>query len=319
MQFVFEEGFLQADVGVEAVCSLAHVRADDAEFADIQIVQADLRRDADAPVHWLEGGIAVKKIERESQRLVEKGLFAAAKKSGTARLRGADAAWRGNAAPVERSRGAGREIQKHLLAQHAGPNRFVSFESVAIKRIEPARPRIDVLALLRIPPVGGLLQFPPVRDFVKNIRRGRKPFRLGIQDVIGVRIQTVEEDAVASVRSLPCRRRRRTKLGKARQPRASFDACQRHERNLQGHYFIRLQRKIGDDKRRIIMALTFSSYLPGGTGKILKTPSPDAVTWKRRPAGSSCKTIMAPGTGTLPLENPASSTIPSIAAVVCAC
>ncbi len=49
-EFYFHEGFLQADAGVEAIGAVAHVGADDAEFAYVEIVEADFRGDANAPV-----------------------------------------------------------------------------------------------------------------------------------------------------------------------------------------------------------------------------------------------------------------------------
>src|SRR6266850_1243565 len=60
MELHFDEGFLQAEMIVEAVGAAARVRADEAELADLQIVEAELRSDANTPVDGLEGRVAVK-------------------------------------------------------------------------------------------------------------------------------------------------------------------------------------------------------------------------------------------------------------------
>src|SRR5437016_429869 len=56
----FDEGFLQAEMIVEAVGAAAGIGADQAELAHSQIVEAKLRSDANAPVDGLEGSVAVK-------------------------------------------------------------------------------------------------------------------------------------------------------------------------------------------------------------------------------------------------------------------
>jgi hypothetical protein len=70
--FVFGEELLEAEVGVEAVGAGADVGADNAEFADVEIVEADFGGDADAPVDGFEAGVAVEEIEGEAEGLVEK-------------------------------------------------------------------------------------------------------------------------------------------------------------------------------------------------------------------------------------------------------
>jgi hypothetical protein len=56
----FDEGFLEAKMIVEAVGAAAGIRADEAELADFQIAEAELRSDANTPVHGLEGSVAMK-------------------------------------------------------------------------------------------------------------------------------------------------------------------------------------------------------------------------------------------------------------------
>ena len=56
----FDEGFLEADAMVEAVGAASGIRADEAELADLQIVEAELRSDSNAPVRGLEGSITMK-------------------------------------------------------------------------------------------------------------------------------------------------------------------------------------------------------------------------------------------------------------------
>ena len=86
VEFHFDEGFLQAQVVVEAVGASEHVRTNDAKLANVEIIETEFRRDANAPIDWLEGRVAVEKIETEPQSLVEKSLLAASKKTGTAGL-----------------------------------------------------------------------------------------------------------------------------------------------------------------------------------------------------------------------------------------
>ena len=73
-------------MGVEAIGAVADVGADDAEFADVEIVEADFRGDANAPVDRLEGGVAVKQVESEAESLVEEDLFPAGRKMRCCRV-----------------------------------------------------------------------------------------------------------------------------------------------------------------------------------------------------------------------------------------
>ena len=72
---------------VETVGAATHVRADDAKLTNVEIIEAEFRRDADAPIDGFERRVAVEQIEAETQCLVEEGLLAAAEKTRTARLR----------------------------------------------------------------------------------------------------------------------------------------------------------------------------------------------------------------------------------------
>ena len=116
-EFYFHEGFLQADVGVEAIGAVSDVGADDAAFADVEIVEADFRSDANAPADRLERGVAVKEIEGEAESLIEESLFALAEESAAAGARGADVAGRRDAAAVEKRFCGGGDIQESLLAE----------------------------------------------------------------------------------------------------------------------------------------------------------------------------------------------------------
>src|SRR5208282_886339 len=60
VQLHLREGFLEAKMGVEARRAFAHVRADDAQFLHIKVVEAHFWGDADAPIHGLERSVAVK-------------------------------------------------------------------------------------------------------------------------------------------------------------------------------------------------------------------------------------------------------------------
>ena len=60
VQLDFAKSFLQSDMRIEARRAFAHIHIDDAEFLHREIIQADHRRDANAPIHRTERRIAVK-------------------------------------------------------------------------------------------------------------------------------------------------------------------------------------------------------------------------------------------------------------------
>ena len=118
VQLHFDEGFLQSQMRVESRRAFAHIRADDSQFPHIQIIQAELGRDADAPVHWLEGSVAVKQVEGEAQSLIQEKLFAAAEESGE--LPGCAALASLGVGTRRPSRNVSAEpvkLKKHLLTQ----------------------------------------------------------------------------------------------------------------------------------------------------------------------------------------------------------
>src|SRR5262249_53285023 len=144
-------------MAVEAVGAGPHVRTDDAELPDLEIVQAKFRRNADTPVDGLEAGIAVKQVEGEAKRLVKKELLAAAEEIAAAGLGGTDVAWGRNAASVEEGFRRADQAQKGLLAEDRGPDGLVPLELVAVKGVEPAGSRVGILAFLRVAAIVGLL------------------------------------------------------------------------------------------------------------------------------------------------------------------
>jgi len=196
VEFYFGEGFLQADVGIETGGAFADIGTDDAEFADVEIVEADFGSDADAPVHGLEGGVAVEKIEEEAEGLVQEELFAVTEECGAAGVGGADAAGRGNPAAVEESFGGAGEIQKDLRAEERGPDGLVAFEAIAIERIVPARLGVEVFAAGGIAAVVGLLQGPAIGDGVEDVGNGRENVGSEFDDIVGIGIETVAKFAV---------------------------------------------------------------------------------------------------------------------------
>src|SRR5215813_7375672 len=183
MKFVFDECFLKADVRIEPICSVKGAGPDNAKFADFQVVQAKLWRDANAPVDRLERCVAVKQIEADTKGLIEKSLFATAKETGTAGICRADIARRRNAASVKKSLRGGSQIQKSLLAEPFGPDRFIALKLVAIKRIVPTRLDVKIFALRGVPPIFWLLKLPAVRNFVVDVGNWRQNFRRGVEDV----------------------------------------------------------------------------------------------------------------------------------------
>src|ERR1700676_5711890 len=108
MQLQFDKRFLQSQVSVKAVRSRSHVRLHDPQLPHIKIVQPHFRRDTNPPVNRLKRSVAMKQIERESQRLIDKRLLALAEESLATRPRRAHVARRWHRPPVEkcfRSRG----------------------------------------------------------------------------------------------------------------------------------------------------------------------------------------------------------------------
>jgi len=146
VKFYFDKGFLQADVAIEASGARANVGADYTEFANVEVVEADFRGDADAPVDRLEGCVAMKKIEGEAEGLIEKKLLAIAEEGGTAGLSGACGGGSRNATAVDIGFGRSGEIEEDLLPEELRPNGKITFKAVAIERIVPARFGVNVLA-----------------------------------------------------------------------------------------------------------------------------------------------------------------------------
>src|SRR4029077_7076594 len=60
VKLYLDESFLEACMIVEAVDAAAGIGTNDAQFADFQIVEAELRSDANAPVDGLESRVAMK-------------------------------------------------------------------------------------------------------------------------------------------------------------------------------------------------------------------------------------------------------------------
>src|SRR5580692_7249970 len=192
------KGFLEADVIVEAICASAHVGADDAKLADVEVVETELRRDADAPIDWLERRVAMEKIEAETQSLIEKGLFTAAEKTGTAGLRRAHTAGGRNATAIEKCFRRSGDVQENLLAENFWPNRLIAFEAIAIEGVVPVGLGVEVFALLRVTAIVRLIERPPIGNRVVNIGDGRQIFRRKFGDVIGIGIEPMTKFAIAA-------------------------------------------------------------------------------------------------------------------------
>src|SRR5271165_5007843 len=200
MELHFDEGFLQAKVVVEAVSASEHVGADDAKFTNVKIVQTELRSDADAPVDWFEARVAVEEIETEAQSLIEEGLLAAPKETRAAGFGSAYAAWRRNAAAVEKCFRRSGEIQENLLAKSFRPDGLIAFETIAIERIVPVRLRVEILALLRIAAIVRLIESPAIGYDVINVGDRREVFGRKLSDVVGIGIETMAKLAITAER-----------------------------------------------------------------------------------------------------------------------
>ena len=62
-ELLLDEGFLQADVMIESRIVAADVGVDAVVLGDVDVVQAERRRHAHAPVDRTEDGVAAKQIE----------------------------------------------------------------------------------------------------------------------------------------------------------------------------------------------------------------------------------------------------------------
>src|SRR5260370_24146039 len=102
MEIQCKGGLLKYGVIVEPVGAAARMGANDAQFADFQIVEAQLWGDSNPPVDWLESRIAMKQVKRKPESLIEECLFPFAEEIRTARARAAHIAGRRNAAAIEK-------------------------------------------------------------------------------------------------------------------------------------------------------------------------------------------------------------------------
>src|SRR5262249_567530 len=66
---VFEEVFLQGEVGEVTLRSLAHVGVDHGEFVSVERVEVDDGRDDDLPVGGLERGVPLKEVQVEDDEI----------------------------------------------------------------------------------------------------------------------------------------------------------------------------------------------------------------------------------------------------------
>src|SRR5208337_1327172 len=232
-QLHLHEGFLKAQMGVEARGAFAHVWADDAQFAHVEIIQTYLGGDADAPIHGLERSVAVKQLEGEAQRLIEEQLLAMAEKFRAAGLRGAYAAGRGDAPTIEKGfRGAG-EIEEHLLAQELRPDGFIALEAIAVERVVPMRLDVNVFALRSIAAVVGLLERPAIGHNIEHVGDRGQHAGCELQNVAGIGIEAMAEFAISTERCGRFRRQGRAELGLAWQARAHFCDRRGDKRNFQ--------------------------------------------------------------------------------------
>src|SRR5271169_1286441 len=132
---------------VESCSSLAHIRTDDSQFPNIEIIKADFGRDADAPIDRLEGGVTMEEVERETKGLVQKKLVAIAEETRTTGLRWAGGGRRRHAAAIQQGLCSASNIEEHLLAKQFRPDRFIAFEAIVIERVVPVRLDVDGAAL----------------------------------------------------------------------------------------------------------------------------------------------------------------------------
>jgi len=254
-------------VSVEAICSFERAGTDDAKLADFEIVEADFRSNANAPIHGLERSVAVEEVEADAEGLIEKGLFAAAEKFGAAGFGGADVAGRRNAAAIEKSFGGRGEVDKGLLAENFGPDGFVALEFVAIEGVVPARLGVEIFALGGVAAVFGLLELPAIRNFVVDICDGWKSFGGRVENVRGIGVETMAKLAVRAERFRTRSGECRAELGLAREARASLDGGGCDQRDFEGDDFVGLERKISNDERAVIGSSDAKFVMAGKNGE----------------------------------------------------
>ena len=63
MDFVFDKGFLEAEVGIDARSAAAHVDVHDAQLAYVQIVQVDGGCHPNPPIDGPEGAVATELVQ----------------------------------------------------------------------------------------------------------------------------------------------------------------------------------------------------------------------------------------------------------------
>src|SRR5258708_15905894 len=100
----------------------------------------------------------------------------------------------------------------------------------------------------------GLLEGPAIWEGMVDIGHGRKRVRRNIFDIGGIGIQAMTKLSISSERGLRFGGEGGTKLGQARQARARLHGRDGDERDFKGHNFIRLQRKVGKNEWRVILA-----------------------------------------------------------------
>ena len=234
----FSKGFLEGDLIVEAVGAAAGIGAHETELADFQVVETELRSDANAPVDGLEGRVAVKQIKGETKRLIKEGLFSFAKETRAARASAADVAGRRNAAAIEKGFRRSGDVQKSLLAEALGPDGLVAFESITIEGIVPSGLGVDVLAFLRVAAVIGLLKGPAVCHGVVDIGRGRKDVCRNSFDVGGIGIEAMTKLAIGSQGRLHIGGKRRSEIWETREARARLPGCHGDHSDFKAHDFV---------------------------------------------------------------------------------
>src|SRR5262249_7606913 len=253
-EVVFTEELLKSEVSVEAIGAVADVWTNDAEFADLEIVEANFGRDANAPVDRLKAGVAVEEIEGNADGLVEEKLFAATEETLAAGLRRAYVAGGREATPFEERFGTAGEAEESLLAKDGRPDGLIALELVAIEGIEPAGARVGILPLLRVAAIVRLLERPTIRDEIEDVADGRKLVGGELGDVVRIGVETVAKDAVGW--SQRCGVvgwwRGCAECGLAREARSGRGCDGRREKDLKREDFVGVEGDVGDREWRAI-------------------------------------------------------------------
>ena len=259
VQLQLAEHFLKSQMPVEPRGAVAHVHRHDAQLAHRQVIRAHRRRDPNPPVHRTKRRVAMKQVERENKKLIQKNLLALAEESGRSGLRCAHAARHRQPPPVEERVADPGEIEKDLLPDH----RHITLPFVFVERIPLAPVHVGMLAARAVAIPFRHRHAPAVRLGLKNLAVGRKCLGRGVRRRTRLKIGTLLRARISRRRRFRaagrrCRRRKLLAFRGRRRRRAS----RRHQLDLARQQITGRDRHIPLDQSLIARARNAYFILP---------------------------------------------------------